>query len=95
MLARGDFDKPFTIYLDLLSFTLPPLLHALPANDPAREGLINAFYSRDAVATAAHLASLMEAYITARSAIIQRYHLQSMGDQAFESEIRRFIHKLS
>lgn len=95
LLARGDFDKPFTIYLDLLSITLPPLLHALPANDPAREGLINAFYSRDAPATAAHLASLMEAYITARSAIIQRYHLQSMGDQAFESEIRRLIQKVS
>ena len=95
LLARGDYDKPFTIYLELLSFTLPSLLPALPENDPAREGLINAFYNRDAQATARHLAGLMDAYLAARSAIIQRYHLQPVGDAAFESEIRRLIQKVS
>lgn len=95
LLARGEYDKPFTIYLELLSFTLPSLLQALPENDPAREGLINAFYSRDTRATAKHLAGLMDAYLAARSAIIQRYHLQPVGDAAFESEIRRLIQKVS
>jgi hypothetical protein len=95
LLARGDYDKPFTIYLELLSFTLPTLLNVLPPGDPAREGLLSAFYSRDARATAEHFAGLVEAYLAARSAIVQRYHLQPVGNQAFESEILRHIQKLS
>ena len=95
LLSRGDTDKPFTIYLELLSFTLPTLLHVLPAGDPAHDGLISAYYSRDARRTMENLSGLMEAYLAARSAVIQRYHLQPMGDQAFESEIRRLIQKLS
>jgi hypothetical protein len=35
LLRRGDADKPFTIYLELLHFSLPPLLHVLPPEDPA------------------------------------------------------------
>jgi hypothetical protein len=95
LLARGDYDKPFTIYLEILSFILPPLLNVLPSGDPAREGLINAYYSRDTKATAKHLGDLMGAYLAARQAIVQSYHLQPVGDQAFESEIRRNIQKLS
>jgi hypothetical protein len=95
LLARGDYDKPFTIYLEILSFTLPTLLHVLPPDDPAREGLISAFYSRDTRATTKQFAGLLEAYLAARQAIVQRYHLQPVGDQAFESEIRRNIQKLS
>jgi hypothetical protein len=95
LLARGDTEKPFTIYLELLSFTLPPLLRALPEGSPAREGLINAYYRRDARATAQHLTPLMDAYLSARSAIVKAYHLQPVGDQAFESELRRNIQKLS
>ncbi len=95
LLARGDTEKPFPIYLDLLSFTLPPLLRALPPGEPARERLISAFYTRDARATAEHLNKLMQAYLAARSAIIQRYHLQPTGDDAFESEIRKLIQRIA
>lgn len=95
LLARGDTEKPFPIYLELLSSTLPPLLRALPSGDPAREGLLNIFYTRDAQATAEHLKALMETYLAARSAIVQRYHLQPIGDDAFESEIRKLIQRVS
>jgi hypothetical protein len=94
ILARGDYDKPFTIYLELLSFTLPTLLNVLSPGDPTRAGLISAYYSRDTRATAKHFSQLMETYLAARQAIVQRYHLQPMGDQAFESELRGLINKI-
>jgi predicted nucleotidyltransferase len=95
LLARGEYDKPFPIYLEILSLILTSLLNVLPPGDPAREGLINADYSRDTKATVKHFADLMGAYLAARQAIVQRYHLQPVGDQAFESEIRRNIQKFS
>ncbi|MEJ2752810.1 MAG: nucleotidyltransferase domain-containing protein [Chloroflexota bacterium] len=95
LLSRGDHDKPFTIYLEILYFTLPPLLAALPVDDAAHEGLIGAYFSRDTVETAKQLQGLLDAYVAARSAVIRRYHLQPMGDQAFESEIGRLIQKLT
>jgi hypothetical protein len=95
LLARGDSDRPFPIYLEILSFTLPTLLNVLPHNDPSRERLINAYYSRDTRATAKHLTELMESYLAARQTIVQQYHLQPVGDQAFESEIRRLIAKIA
>jgi predicted nucleotidyltransferase len=95
LLARGDHDKPFTIYLEIISSILPTLLNVLPSGDPAREGLINAYFSQDTRATAKHLGALLNAYLGARQAIVQSYHLQPVGDQSFESEIRRNIQKLS
>jgi hypothetical protein len=95
LLARGEYDKPFTIYLELLSLTIPALMRALPAPDPARDGLIQAYYGRDPRSTLPHLAALMQAYLAARSALVQHYHLQPIGDQAFESEIRKIIDKLT
>jgi hypothetical protein len=95
LLSRGDHDKPFTIYLEILYFTLPPLLAALPDDNVAHEGLISAFYSRNAGETAKQLQGLLDAYLAARSAVIRRYHLQPMGYHAFESEISRVIQKLT
>ena len=83
-LLRGDREKPFPVYLELLYFTLPPLLHALPPEDPAYRGLLRARYSQDTVVTLAHLGELMGAYVAARSAIIRRQNVGFMPDGAFE-----------
>ena len=95
ILARGDTDKPFTIYIELLHFTFPPLLHALPPEVPARKNLIEAHFSRDANITARHLKSLLNAYVTARKAVVERYHLQFSADQSFENQIHRLIDRLT
>ena len=95
LLARGDADKPFSIYLELMHFTIPPLLQALPPEIPARTNLIEAYFSQNAEATASHMKALLNAYIAARSAVVQRYHLQFSSDQSFESQIQRLVDRLS
>jgi hypothetical protein len=95
LLGRGETDKPFPIYLELLSFTIPTFLNVLTPGDSARERLISANYSLDTRANAKHLAELMEAYMEARQSIVKKYHLQSVGDPAFESELRRLIAKIA
>ncbi len=96
LLARGDADKPFPIYLQMLAFTLPTLLHALPAEDAAHQALLNVTYrGEDTRLTGEALRQLMHAYVQARAAIVARYALQPAGDAAFEGEISRLIQKLS
>jgi hypothetical protein len=93
-LKRGDLDKPFGTYLRLLSFSLPPLLDALPLEDPARQGLLRVSYSRDAAATIRGLGELLDAYVAARGAVIRRQNLVYPLNTAFESEIRRLVDRL-
>jgi hypothetical protein len=95
LIARGDVDKPFSIFLELLHFTLPPLLQALPPGTPARTNLIEAHFSRDANSTASQMKGLLNAYIAARTAVVERYHLQFSSDQSFETQIQRLIDKLT
>jgi hypothetical protein len=95
LLKRGDTDKPFVIYLQILYYTLPPLLAALPPEDPAHQGLLQASYSRDATATTHALAELLDAYLTARAAIVRRQNLPSPANIAFEAEIKRLVDKLA
>lgn len=95
LLKRGDTAKPFTVYLELLHFSLPPLLAALPPEDPAHQALRRAYYSRDAAATARGLAELLDAYLAARAGIIRRQSLPPMTNNAFESEICRLVTKLT
>lgn len=95
LLRRGDVEKPFPIYLQLMHFTLPPLLEALPPEDPAYQGLLKAAYSRDAQATLRGLGELLGAYLAARSAVVRRHNLAFMPNSAFESEIRRQVEKLT
>jgi hypothetical protein len=95
LLKRGDADKPFAIYLQTLYFTLPPLLDALPPEEPARRALLNATYGRDVGATARALGELLEAYLAARAAVIRRQNLMFPINTAFESEIRRLVERLS
>ena len=95
LLARGDADKPFFIYLELLHFTLPPLMQAIPLDTPVRTNLIEAYFNRDADSTASHMKGLLNAYITARTAVVERYHLQFSSDQAFETQIQRLVDRLT
>jgi hypothetical protein len=93
LLKRGDYDKPFTIYLELLHFTLPPLLRVLPSEEPARQALLHASFSHDTKQTLTQLADLMTAYVGARTAVIQRFHLPFTPEQSFESAMQRLIQK--
>jgi hypothetical protein len=95
LLKRGDTGKPFVIYLELLYFTLPPLLAALPPEDPAYQSLLRARYSRDATTTACELAELLDAYLAARAAIVRRQNLPPPANTAFEAEIKRLVDKLA
>jgi len=88
LIKRGDSDKPFPIYLQLLHFTLPQLLPLLPPEHPAHQGLLQASYSREAKTTLTHLRQLLDAYLKAREAIIQRHHLLFSPNRAFETEIQ-------
>lgn len=95
LLKRGDADKPFTTYLQMLYFTLPPLLDALPHEEPARQALMRATYSRDSAATARSLGELLDSYIAARAAVVRRQNLMFPINTAFESEIRRLVERLA
>ena len=88
-LLRGDAERPFITYLELLAFTLPPLLEALPPEDPAYQGLIDVAYSRDAATTLTHLRRLLDGYLSARSSVIRRHNVGFIPDQAFERGIRQ------
>jgi hypothetical protein len=91
---RGDSRKPFTVYLELLNFTLPPLLQVLPPEDPAYAGLLNALYApNDMRATAVHLRRLLDAYLAARAAIVRRLNLAFMPDSAFENQMKRVVER--
>lgn len=94
-LLRGDCDKPFTIYLELLHFSLPPLLQLLPPEDPARGALLQASFGRDTKATVSHMANLLDAYLAARSAIVKRLHLAFTSSSSFESAIMNIIKRTS
>lgn len=91
LLLRGDYEKPFTIYLQLLHFTLPPLLRVLPVEDPAHQELLHASYSHNTKATTKQLAKLLHAYLAARTAVIRRLDLTFTTNDAFESSIKRLV----
>ncbi len=90
-ILRGDNDKPFPVYLQLLHFTLPPLLHTLPPEEPARAPLQVALFNPDTQVTAVHLKTLLTAYLAARTAVIQRLHLDFQIDTRFETDMQRIV----
>ena len=94
LLKRGDTDKPFPVYLQLLTFTLPPLLAALPPEEPARAALLRANFGDDAAAALRGLGELLNAYVAARSAVIRRQNLVYPINTAFEGEMRRVVERL-
>ncbi|MCB9422209.1 MAG: hypothetical protein H6667_20570 [Ardenticatenaceae bacterium] len=92
LLRRGDADKPFTIYLELLHFTLPPLLRALPPEEPSRQQLLHAAFSSDTRQTIRQLVSLLDAYLAARTAVIRRFDLDFEVDGRFETAVKQLLH---
>lgn len=91
LLLRGDYDKPFTIYLELLHFTLPSLLRLLPPEDPARPALLQAHFSSDTKATGRHLSQLLDAYLVARTAIVRRLNLAFTPNTTFETDRKSVV----
>jgi predicted nucleotidyltransferase len=91
LLLRGDSDKPFTIYLELLYFTLPPLLQILPPENPARAPLLRAQFSQDTKGTVVHVADLLQAYLKARTAVVNRLQLDFNPDTRFETAVQNLI----
>ncbi len=87
LLLRGDHDKPFAIYLELMHFTLPTFLRVLPPEEPARQALLKAKFDSDTKATAVHLKQLLDAYLVARTAVIRRHHLDFIPNTSFEDQI--------
>jgi hypothetical protein len=92
-LLRGDFDKPFPVYIQLLYFVVPTFLQLLPPEEPAHQALIQATFSQDTAATLAHLRRLFTAYLEARSAIVRRHQLAFLPQSQFESAIQRLVQK--
>lgn len=90
-LRRGDYDKPYVIYLQLLYFTVPELMALLPEDHRARQGLIRSDYGLDAKANIQHFRELLVAYLAAREAVVRYHKLNFIPDQTFEREILRVI----
>lgn len=91
LLLRGEHDKPFTVYLELLHFHLPPLLNVLPPEEPARAGLLAAYFGRDVKTTRQKMVDLLQAYVAARTAVVNRLHLDFTPNTRFENEIMQLV----
>ncbi|MCZ7670202.1 MAG: hypothetical protein M5U34_25040 [Chloroflexi bacterium] len=91
--VRGDHDKPFAVYIELLHVTLPPLLHVLPPEDAAHQALLKASYSADTKKTAEHLRQLLQAYVGEERPIVRRLNLAFMPDSSFETQIQRVLER--
>lgn len=87
LLLRGDHDKPFPVYLEMLTFTFPVLRELLPIEDPARDKLPVSHFDSNLPATLDHMRTLLETYLDARAAVIRRYNLAFMPDEIFENAI--------
>jgi len=93
-LLRGDSDRPFVVYVQLLADTLPALLEALPPEDPAYQGLLHAYYDRrDMEGTLKDLGRLLDAYLAARGAVIRRHTVGFVPDSSFERGVQRLLER--
>lgn len=93
-LQRGDAPRPFQTYLTLLNKTIPPLLAALPDDDPTRQALVEVGYGGDTAVATANLAALLDQYLAARDSINRTYNLQFFPDRGFENEFKRLVARL-
>lgn len=93
LLLRSDTVKPYTIYLELLHFTLPPLLNLLPSESPHHRELTQAQYQHDAKKMRQHMQALLQVYLSARSAVVRRNQLHFVPHDAFERNLRRLIER--
>lgn len=93
LLQRGDHSKPFPIYLQLLHFTLPDLLQMLPDDHPAYQALLQVRFEHDVSITAAHMRSLLDCYLDARTAVVKRHNIPFMPDGDFERNVQKLVGK--
>jgi hypothetical protein len=93
LLLRGDYDRPFPVYLEMLTFTFPVLRDLLPVEDPARDKLPVSHFDSDLPATLDHMRYLLEAYLDARAAVVRRYNLAFMPDDIFENAIVKLVNR--
>ena len=93
LLLRGDADKGFPVYLQLLQFTLPSLIKLLPPEEPARQALIAAGYGHEAQVNQQHMRALLQAYQAARTAVIRRTNVAFTPDNSFERAITQLLER--
>jgi len=93
LLLRGEYRKPFNVYLQLLNFTLPEILALLPENDPSIQPLIRARFDSNTVMTAAHLRELLIAYLNVRDNVVHYHKLGFTPNGPFEREILKLVEK--
>jgi hypothetical protein len=91
LLLRGEYDKPFGVYMQLIHFTIPPLLNLLPPEEQAYQGLIELQFTPDTKATLAHMKRLFQAYLAARQAVVKRHGLIFTPNQSFETAVSKLI----
>jgi hypothetical protein len=94
LLVRGDAVKSFPIYLELLHFTFPPLLTALPEGTAAANELICVQFGRDTKTTAKNMKDMLEGYKSVRKLLVENYHLQFSANQSFEDQIERLMERV-
>lgn len=88
-LLRGNPEKSFASYLQLMANSLPPLLALLPTDHTAYRNLVNLHYSLNVPTTIAHCKALFQNYRAARTAIVERLKLSYTADQAFERSLEK------
>ncbi len=93
LLLRGDYQKPFDVYLQLLYFTLPEILTLLPENDQTTQPLIRVYFDSNTEMTAAHLRELLKAYLNARDTVVRYHKLGFTPNGPFEREMLRLVNK--
>ena len=91
---RGENERPFPAYVQLLHDALPPLLDWLPAGHPLRTDLIQRRYGTDAAGNAAELQRLLTSYRQARDAVIAVHRLDYRPDPRLENELLRLLARL-
>ncbi|MDX1614973.1 MAG: hypothetical protein R3300_11740 [Candidatus Promineifilaceae bacterium] len=92
---RGDLERPFPVYLEMLYLTIPQLLKLLPPEEQARQALLHVRFDGNRKATIEDLRALMHGYLTVRDAIVRRHQLDFSPDEAFESAIAGLIDRLA
>ena len=91
LVLRGETEKPFPIYLELLHSSLPPLLAQLPEGSAELGGLVQASFNQSNPTTKQHLKQLLNAYMAARDFIVQKQHLDVRFDTKFETAVKSLV----
>lgn len=88
---RGEVDRPFPIFVDLLNKAIAPLLAVLPADAPVAQALAEINFSRQPVDNRAMVQQLIPRYQAARSAVVENLQLSFQPHEAVERELVKLI----